>query len=286
MIVSPTFEERHDLFWDLVRTYQAALGKEVCSMGRFSREEPAIILRQITQKLTLLKKVLYVKALRQAQQALALRERGRLLQSLLFGEFRHVALAAGKILKEKKYIDQIEDIFFLHAEELEKLINGKFQFPETIQIMVQKRKESLKRNQDFEPPAFFILKQGEYLIPDRQNISVEIDSPDLRGVAVSKGSITGISRVIIDPTRDSPLQPGEILIARTTDPGWTPLFLIAGGLVMEKGSLLSHGAIVAREFGIPAVVGVNNATKIVGSGKKILLDGDRGIIKILEDQVQ
>jgi len=284
MIVSPTFEERHDLFWDLVRSYQNIMKKEECPTGKLYAEDPDTALRLVIRELTWARKVLYSRVLRQAQKTLALRERGRLLQSLLFGEFRSIALAAGKILHENKYIAENEDIFFLHYDELEQFINGKFQFPETIAMMVRQRKESLIQNQNVEPPEFFVLKQGEYFFSDGPEISADIDCGNLQGIAVSRGSITGISRVIIDPAKDSPLQPGEILVARTTDPGWTPLFLIAGGLVLEKGSLLSHGAIVAREFGIPAVVGVNNATKIVGNGKKILVDGDRGIVKILENR--
>ena len=82
----------------------------------------------------------------------------------------------------------------------------------------------------------------------------------LRGTPASGGVVTGMARVILDPG-DAHLEPGEILVAPSTDPGWTPLFLTAGGLVMEMGGPMSHGAIVAREYGIPAVVGVPDATR-------------------------
>jgi pyruvate,water dikinase len=85
--------------------------------------------------------------------------------------------------------------------------------------------------------------------------------------------------VILDPTGVH-LQPGEILVAPSTDPGWTPLFLTAGGLVMEMGGAMSHGAVVAREYGIPAVVGVPNATEHITTGQQITVDGSAGTVSI------
>jgi phosphoenolpyruvate synthase/pyruvate phosphate dikinase len=87
--------------------------------------------------------------------------------------------------------------------------------------------------------------------------------------------VTERARVILDPGEAS-LEPGEILVAPSTDPGWTPLFLTAGGLVMEMGGPMSHGAIVAREYGIPAVVGVPDATEHIETGQRITVDGSAG----------
>jgi len=85
--------------------------------------------------------------------------------------------------------------------------------------------------------------------------------------------------VILDPA-GAHLEPGEILIAPSTDPGWTPLFLTAGGLVMEMGGAISHGAVVAREYGIPAVVGVLGATERITTGQQITVDGSNGIVSL------
>ncbi len=103
----------------------------------------------------------------------------------------------------------------------------------------------------------------------------------LRGTPASPGSITGRARVIFDPT-GAYLEPGEILVAPSTDPGWTPLFLTAGGLVMEMGGSISHGAVVAREYGIPAVVGVPEATERITTGQQITVDGAAGTVMIAE----
>src|SRR5256885_16016265 len=104
----------------------------------------------------------------------------------------------------------------------------------------------------------------------------------LRGTAASAGQVTASARVILDPV-GATLKPGEILVAPSTDPGWTPLFLTAGGLVMEMGGAMSHGAVVAREYGIPAVVGVPRATERVRTGQRITVDGARGVVRIVDD---
>jgi rifampicin phosphotransferase len=99
----------------------------------------------------------------------------------------------------------------------------------------------------------------------------------LYGTPASGGVVTEKARVILDPG-GARLEPGEILVAPSTDPGWTPLFLTAGGLVMEMGGPMSHGAIVAREYGIPAVVGVPDATERINTGERITVDGAAGEI--------
>lgn len=101
---------------------------------------------------------------------------------------------------------------------------------------------------------------------------------DLLGTAASAGEITGHARVVTDPV-GAHLEPGEILVAPSTDPGWTPLFLTAGGLVMEMGGANSHGAVVAREYGIPAVVGVPDALTRIETGDVITVDGSAGVVR-------
>jgi phosphoenolpyruvate synthase/pyruvate phosphate dikinase len=108
------------------------------------------------------------------------------------------------------------------------------------------------------------------------------DGGGISGTAVSPGVAEGIVRVIRDP-HGARLEPGEILVCPGTDPAWTPLFLSAGGLVTEVGGLMTHGAVVAREYGIPAVVGVAQATTRLTTGMRIRVDGGRGSITILDE---
>jgi pyruvate,water dikinase len=113
--------------------------------------------------------------------------------------------------------------------------------------------------------------------PEAQLTTTQKVDGALTGTPASAGSVTGRVRVIMDPV-GAHLEPGEILVAPSTDPGWTPLFLTAGGLVMEMGGANSHGAVVAREYGIPAVVGVDGATSQLSTGQTISVDGTNGVI--------
>ena len=104
----------------------------------------------------------------------------------------------------------------------------------------------------------------------------------LSGTAASAGVVEGVAHVITDPQREV-LQAGEILVAPFTDPGWTPLFVHAAGVVTEVGGLMTHGAVVAREYGIPAVVSVASATERIHTGQRIRVDGTRGFVEVLDE---
>ena len=99
----------------------------------------------------------------------------------------------------------------------------------------------------------------------------------IRGTPASPGTARGVARVMLSPA-GARLEPGEVLVAPATDPGWTPLFLTASALVMEMGGMMSHGAVVAREYGIPAVVGVPEATTRITTGEHIVVDGSAGTV--------
>ena len=103
----------------------------------------------------------------------------------------------------------------------------------------------------------------------------------ITGSPVSPGIVEGLVRVVLDP-RQAGLLPGEILVCPGTDPSWTPLFLSAAGLVMEVGGMMTHGAVVAREYGIPAIVGVDQATTRLRTGQRIRIDGSSGMIEVVE----
>jgi pyruvate,water dikinase len=100
----------------------------------------------------------------------------------------------------------------------------------------------------------------------------------LQGLGISAGVVTGPVRVLHSLSEADRLKPGEILVAQATDPGWTPLFLSASGLIMEMGGMLSHGAVVAREYGLPAVVNVSGATGRLSDGQIVTVDGSRGVV--------
>jgi pyruvate,water dikinase len=111
--------------------------------------------------------------------------------------------------------------------------------------------------------------------------SSTIDDPNaIVGTPVSAGVVEGNVRVVLDP-HGAQLIPGEILVCPATDPAWTPLFLAAGGLITEVGGMMTHGSVVAREYGIPAVVGVSEATSRLKTGQRVRVDGSTGIVKVV-----
>jgi pyruvate,water dikinase len=123
-----------------------------------------------------------------------------------------------------------------------------------------------------------MTSEGE--IVTRRHAGRGLPQGALAGSPASPGVVEGTARVVLDPAT-AILQAGEILVAPFTDPGWTPLFINARGLVMEVGGLMTHGSVVAREYGIPAVVNVPDATKKIESGKRIRVNGDEGFVEIL-----
>lgn len=127
-------------------------------------------------------------------------------------------------------------------------------------------------------PPLIIISDGETPVVHYQ---IE-DAPKgaLLGNPVSPGVVEGVVHIIRDPQRES-LAPDEILVAEFTDPGWTLLFINAKALILEVGGALTHGAVVAREYGIPAVVGVRGATTKLQTGQRVSVDGNRGIIEIV-----
>ncbi|MCB1889756.1 MAG: phosphoenolpyruvate synthase, partial [Rhodocyclaceae bacterium] len=103
----------------------------------------------------------------------------------------------------------------------------------------------------------------------------------LRGIGACSGQVEGVAAVLADAAEGAALDGPRVVVTRQTDPGWASVFFLASGLVVERGGMLSHGAIIAREFGIPAVVGVTDATRRLASGQRLFVDGDRGEVRIL-----
>jgi phosphohistidine swiveling domain-containing protein len=277
LIVSPTFEEQPGLFWDLVEKYRRAprtAGRPQPG-GPQETDAAAGVLRALPPGRRLVVRLVQG----QARRAIALREQGRLVQSLLFGEVRRLALALGEKLVRLGHLRTAEDVFYLHTAELRDLCAGKFLFPETLPDLIALRRRALERCEEREPPECFVLPEGAYFRAIDPGASCA-EGPTLRGVGASGGRARGTARVVLDPARDG-FEPGDILVARSTDPGWTALFAIAGALVLERGGILSHGAIVAREFGVPAVVGVEGATRRLRGGERVSVDGDTGEVVIL-----
>jgi pyruvate,water dikinase len=183
-------------------------------------------------------------------------------------EYERRLLAAG-------IIAQPDDLHFLTRHELEDIFHGRAE-PDYRERIVRRRRE-MERNRHVELPERFFGRP----VPIEPDIAAHAGDV-LTGTPVSPGQVTGRARVILDPARDGGILPGEILIAPVTDAGWTPLFAMAAGLVVDMGSALSHGSTVAREYGLPAVVNVRRATRQIRTGDLVAVNGSKGTVVILE----
>jgi pyruvate,water dikinase len=193
----------------------------------------------------------------------------------LFPPFRRLVLELGRRRVEKGFLSHQEDIFFLTLNELTEFAEK----PQYVMDKVQERQEEFEANKSRPWPDIIRDGQEIYLDPPA---SIETADGSMKGIAGSPGQVTGSARVILGPQEFEQLQQGEILVAPLTNPVWTPLFAVASGVITEVGGILSHGAIVAREYGIPAVMSIPNATDKIKDGQTITVDGNRGVVRVEE----
>lgn len=210
---------------------------------------------------------------RRLRALVGLREGPKFWGVRMFALIRAVLQGAGDDLARRGLIGQADDIFFLRLAEVEAVAAGA---APPFQGLVAERRARYGQELQRKPPRV-ITSEGE-VIQARRPTPV---ADGLQGIGVSPGVAEGKVRVILDP-QGARLEPGEILVAPSTDPAWTPLFLTAGGLVMEAGGMLSHGSVVAREYGIPAVVGVAEATGHLHTGQRVRIDGAAGVVELLD----
>ncbi|WP_179032496.1 phosphoenolpyruvate synthase [Paenibacillus kribbensis] len=187
--------------------------------------------------------------------------------------YKQALLKEAEQLVQAGVIHEKEDIYYLTFEELHEVIRTN----ELDYQIISKRKDEYKLYEKLTPPRV-ITSDGEIITGEykRENLPAEA----IVGLPVSSGVIEGRARVILN-MEDADLEDGDILVTSFTDPSWTPLFVSIKGLVAEVGGLMTHGAVIAREYGLPAVVGVENATKLIKDGQRIRVHGTEGYIEIL-----
>ena len=228
------------------------------------------------------RRLIVATVLRWTQRSIQLRERARLKQALLYSRLRRVALEIGNRLEAAGRIAHRDDVFYLTAEELDLLVSGGAMFPDHLSRMVDVSKAAHAELSKTTPPDSMALPAGEYFRPEHQPVASGIEEPraQLTGVGACGGMTTANAAILLDVTESHRLRKGDVLVTRQTDPGWAPIFPLISGLVIERGGMLSHGAIIAREFGIPSVVGVKDATRLIPHGARIIVDGNQGIVQV------
>lgn len=205
---------------------------------------------------------------------MALRENQRYAYDRLLLRLKRVFERQGALLEREQRLERGETIMFLELDEVRRLATGALP-PGALESTVAERARAFSAQAGSSRPDF--LMAGDHAVPvDSGAPAAEPGGAAWDGLGISPGRVRGRVKVLRSLADMSKLQPGDILVARSTDPGWTPLFLTAAGLVLELGSLLSHGAVVAREYGLPAVVNVARATSVLEDGMEVTIDGDRG----------
>lgn len=216
-----------------------------------------------------LRRMLFDRLLRLTQDYMLLRENQRFAFDRVLLVMKDALAEVGRRASAAGLLERPTDILFARFEEVPSLLQGSAEAAN----LLQERKLLYQTARRYSPPT--------YLLGDQPYSEPTLPTATLRGLGVSPGVTEGRVRIIHVPDDFTDFQEGEILVTTGTDPGWTPLFLRAKGLITEIGGLLSHGAVVAREYGMPAVVGVSNVTHLLHTGQRVALDGRSGEIRVL-----
>ena len=187
--------------------------------------------------------------------------------------YKQALLKEAEKLLQANIIREKEDVYYLTFEEFREVVRTN----KLDQQLISKRKEEHKLNEKLTPPRV-ITSDGEIIIGKYNR--EDIPAGAIIGLPVSSGMIEGRARVIVN-IEDADIEDGDILVTTFTDPSWTPLFVSIKGLITEVGGMMTHGAVIAREYGLPAIVGVENATRLIKDGQRIRVNGTDGYIEIL-----
>ena len=235
-------------------------------------------------KINPIKKYLLKKTLFYAKKFIRLRENLRYERTKVFGTVRKIMKKMGVHLKNNNLINNEKDVFYLTVDEIFGLVDGSI-IDVDLKKLIELRKEEYKKYEtEAILPDRFLTRGflGENFYYEDLAGNSQLDENTLQGTGCSKGIIKGKVKIVLNPM-DTQVEDGDIVVTKSTDPSWVMVFPLLKGLIVEKGSLLSHSAIISREMNIPAIVGVQGATSILKTGDMVQFDGSTGIIKKLND---
>lgn len=232
------------------------------------------LLDEVRRRLGPVRRALLLRVAERAAQGAATRETGKSEAMRRVFLLRLALLEAGRRAVEAGALTVPEDVFFLHFDELARVLDGVDH-----KAAVQERRRIHARQRTQDPPPVVMGALDETAA--RPTLTKPADGV-LRGLPASPGIVEGRARVVLRADTASVVEPGEVLIAPFTDPGWTPYFLTASAVVMDFGGMLSHGSVIAREYGLPAVVNVGAATRLVQTGQRVRVNGDVGVVELLD----
>ncbi|GFP74099.1 phosphoenolpyruvate synthase [Clostridium fungisolvens] len=231
---------------------------------------------EILMQFKSLKRIKIKRLVKLYRNLMGMREHHKFAVVKLLNIYKRAILEEARSFVQRGILEDEEDIFYLTLEEIIELEEGTFS--NNIKDFIVERKKQHEVNKDKNPPRV-MTSEGEIIVGKSRDVIVPEGA--LSGTPVSVGVIEGIARVVVR-LEEAKLNPGEILVAPYTDPAWTPLFTSAVGLVTEVGGMMTHGSVVAREYGIPAVVGIEKVTEIIKDGDYIRVNGTDGFVQILK----
>jgi len=296
MLTVPSFQEDPAALVPILKAYCEVRGPSPAEVIRREEAERRRSTIEVLQRLgrsrastriPFLSRALVVRTLLAWTQAsIGFRERVRLKQALLYTRCRQLVLAIGSGMTAAGLLDRPEDVFFLTWDEVQRLGSGCEMFAGGTREWVALRKRLHADLGQIALGDTLRLEEGEHVSAggpaDAGGGRPRVSSPpvQLRGVGACGGKATGRVNVVTEVSGCHQLARGDVLVTRQTDPGWAPAFFLLNGLVVERGGLLSHGAIVAREFGVPAVVGVPDAAQLLAQAHVVEVDGDHGLVNV------
>lgn len=245
--------------------------------------------RKVFDSLKGWRKHVFAWSLHHARKAVRNRENTRFCRTRIYGVARAMFNGIGRDFAARRILDRPEDIHYLQMQDIWGALDGTLTI-QNLKHLVDLRKREYAEYLDTEPTPRFLTRGPVYwqnVHTDEPASATVLDDTqplgpnELKGTGACPGIIEGVAKVILDPKDDMELN-GEILVTLRTDPGWIPLYPAARALLVERGGLLSHSAIVAREMGLPTVVGVRGLTKRIVTGTRLRINGETGLIEILD----
>jgi pyruvate,water dikinase len=280
-LIYPRWGDDSGLLWAHVQAFVAAKSPPPRQANEASaarrREAQRACLAGIRGWSAPLRRVVLKALFRWNERYTSLRDNHRFYYDFVWWFARRYYAEIGRRLQNSRKLGDAEEIFFLVRTEIKDLTNGSLD-PTTAAARIAVRKREWNETKRT-PPAKF-LRQG--YLPDESIASRPHTADRLKGLAASAGLATGRARLIFDVADLGRVHPGEILVTRQTDPGWTPAFARIGGLVLETGGVLAHGASLCREYGLPCVTAIDAATSLISDGDLVAVSGSEGTVEIVE----
>ncbi len=273
---NPRWAEAPEQVIELVATY-LRVGEHLNPLAAEARQQQrrTAAVTTIETRLDPIRRAIFRFLLKRAQHAVTVRDNSRYFMAKFIFPMRKVYAELGQRWAERGWLKQADDIFFLTLAEIEDLVlnHPTMVFSAEWQTRVEQRRLAYEFWLTVNAPEA-LGADGLPIIEEEEHFTL------LKGTPASSGTIRGRARLVQTIQEALSLEPGDILVTASTDPGWTPAFPLVGGIVLEIGGQLSHGAIIAREYGIPAVVNVAGAMRLIRDEQMIEVDGSKGVIKL------